>query len=409
MRVTTRLQEIAIRIQPRLLSFAGRLEANPIVSGLKQAFSELNLLLLGLSAILMLRTFNQWWGHFSGLATVSTQAATTILSVMSLLFVVLLTQALMNSRPDGGAITVVNVAAYAIVNARLQQVGSGNPFILACVMTAVTVGLWALLTWGQKKLAPIDSQLAALRHFLAVCVVAGYLLGLAWMMQRIPVIGMQTALGWLTMDHPFWVFVLVFVEMGLWYIGINGYGVLAPVVFLFAYRNLTVDLGAIASNRAPQAILTPNFWDYFLSFSGAGLVGALVILCLVNPNPDLKRLGRSSFSSILFSVSEPILYGLPITMNPYLLVPFLFGTPLLGVAQWFVFKLGWVALPAFHVADLPLPFSVLLSTLDWRSLVLAAVTIAVATAMYAPGLIRWSKVRPADTSDDDFTDLDVDF
>lgn len=124
---------------------------------------------------------------------------------------------------------------------------------------------------------------------------------------------------------------------------------------------------------------------------------------------DLKRLGRSSFSSILFSVSEPILYGLPITMNPYLLVPFLFGTPLLGVAQWFVFKLGWVALPAFHVADLPLPFSVLLSTLDWRSLVLAAVTIAVATAMYAPGLIRWSKVRPADTSDDDFTDLDVDF
>ncbi len=117
------------------------------------------------------------------------------------------------------------------------------------------------------------------------------------------------------------VFVIVFLEMFLWYMGINGYGILAPIVLLFAISNLNANFQAIATGEAPQFIFTPNFWDYFLSVTGSGITGAIVILSLLSKKTTLKNLGRTAASGTLFSVSEPIVFGIPVVMNPYFLSP----------------------------------------------------------------------------------------
>nr|WP_228063803.1 PTS transporter subunit EIIC [Streptococcus sp. B01] len=216
-------------------------------------------------------------------------------------------------------------------------------------------------------------------------------------------------LAYWTLDHPLVIFLIVFFEMLLWYIGMNGYGVLAPFVLFFAINHFQANLVAITEGRIPAHIFTPNLWDYFFSMTGSGLTGAMVILSLLSSNKTIKEVGKAAVSGMFWSVSEPIIFGIPVVMNPYLFIPFVIGTPLLAVFQWFVFRQGWVNPPLFFVADLPLPLAPFLATLDIRSLVLVAVVLLLATVMYYPFFKAYEKNVQEKVEEDRYAELELDF
>ncbi|MGM3304362.1 PTS transporter subunit EIIC, partial [Bacillus cereus group sp. BC12] len=83
--------------------------------------------------------------------------------------------------------------------------------------------------------------------------------------------------------------------------------------------------------------------------SGSGITGALVILALFSKSRELKADGKVSVVPAIFTISEPVVFGLPICFNPYLFIPFVLGPPILAVGQWFVFHFGWVRPPIANV------------------------------------------------------------
>ncbi|MDQ0974763.1 PTS system cellobiose-specific IIC component [Neobacillus niacini] len=214
-----------------------------------------------------------------------------------------------------------------------------------------------------------------------------------------------------SIDTPVMVFIIVFLEMLFWFIGINGYAVLAGFVLPFATFYLGENISALINGGQPEYIFTPNFWDYFASLSGAGFAGALVILALFSKVKEIKSVGKTSIIPSLFSITEPILYGLPITFNIYLFIPFVIGTPILATLQWYVFKWGFVNIPVVHVADAPIPIAQLLSTMDWRVLLLIIGVFLLAILMYYPffKLYEKSVEQQNNKVDDKYADLDLDF
>lgn len=38
---------------------------------------------------------------------------------------------------------------------------------------------------------------------------------------------------------------------------------------------------------------------------------------------QLKAMGKASIIPVIFGVNEPVLFGMPIVLNPYMFVPFL--------------------------------------------------------------------------------------
>lgn len=215
-----------------------------------------------------------------------------------------------------------------------------------------------------------------------------------------------------SIDTPVMVFIIVFLEMLFWFIGINGYAVLAGFVLPFATFYLGENISALVNGGQPEYIFTPNFWDYFASLSGAGFAGALVILALFSKVKEIKSVGKTSFIPSLFSITEPILYGLPITFNIYLFIPFVIGTPILATLQWYVFKWGFVNIPVVHVADAPIPIAQLLSTMDWRVLLLIIGVFVLALFMYYPFFKLYEKSvieQQNNKVDDKYADLDLDF
>lgn len=88
----------------------------------------------------------------------------------------------------------------------------------------------------------------------------------------------------------------------------------------------------------------------------------------------------------LFNISEPIMFGLPVMMNPFFIIPFLLAPLVLCVVTWFAFSWGFVTYMAVQPPwTLPAPIGAFLTTGgDWRAIVLCLVNILISTAIYYP-------------------------
>ncbi|WP_099223004.1 PTS sugar transporter subunit IIC [Listeria costaricensis] len=187
-----------------------------------------------------------------------------------------------------------------------------------------------------------------------------------------------------SIDTPYAVFLICFLEMLFWFIGLNGYAILVGFVMPFMTQYLGQNAAAYAAGEPIPHVFAPNFWDYFMGFSGSGITGALVLLALFSKSRELKAVGKASVVPAIFTISEPVVFGLPICYNPYLFIPFVFGTPIIAVCQWFVFHLGWVRPPIANVGGTPIPLAQYLATMDWRAIVLIIFVLAAAVLMYYP-------------------------
>jgi PTS system cellobiose-specific IIC component len=217
-----------------------------------------------------------------------------------------------------------------------------------------------------------------------------------------------------SIDTPYAIFLISFLEMIFWFIGLNGYAILIGFVLPFMTQYLGENAAAYAAGTAIPHVFAPNFWDYFLGFSGSGITGALVILALFSKSKELKAIGKASVVPAIFTISEPVVFGLPIVYNPYLFIPFVFGTPCIGVFAYYVFKLGIVRPPIANVGGTPIPLAQYLATMDWKAVVLGFVILGLAVCMYYPFFKMYERKILQEESEvnerqEAFDALDLDF
>lgn len=217
-----------------------------------------------------------------------------------------------------------------------------------------------------------------------------------------------------SLDTPYAVFIIAFLEMLFWFIGLNGYAILIGVVLPFMTQYLGANATAYANGEPIPHVFAPNFWDYFMGFTGSGITGALVLLAIFSKSKRIKAIGKASFVPMIFTISEPVVYGLPICYNPYLFIPFVFGTPILATIQWVIFHVGWVRPPIANVGGAPIFLANYLSTVDWRAILLAAGVLIIGIVMYYPFFKMYEKSVLEEeikevSKEEQYAELDLDF
>jgi len=185
-------------------------------------------------------------------------------------------------------------------------------------------------------------------------------------------------------DSLYALLIITFVETLLWTIGIHGPALLAAVA-LPVYINLQVaNTEAIAHGEPLPHIVTVSMF-LFVFPGGAGATFPLVLLLL---RSRVRRVRTIAYATLLPSVAnanEPLMFGLPLVLNPILGVPFVVVPLTLAVVSYYAMSLGFVARPAYYIpSTVPLPIGAFLATKDWRSVVLVALNIGIGLAIYAP-------------------------
>jgi PTS system cellobiose-specific IIC component len=195
--------------------------------------------------------------------------------------------------------------------------------------------------------------------------------------------------------------IITFVETALWLVGIHGPAVLAAVLFPVYMSLQAQNTDALAHGTALPHIVTVSTF-LFVFPGGAGATFPLVLLLL---RSKVKRVRTIAFATILpaiVGVNEPLMFGLPIVLNPTLGVPFVVAPLVLAIVTWEAMHLHLVAYPAYWIPyTVPLPINVFFATRDWRAVVLMIVDLALSLAIYAPFVAAYERQQLARASTPD--------
>lgn len=127
----------------------------------------------------------------------------------------------------------------------------------------------------------------------------------------------------------------------LWFFGIHGANVLHPLMVQLTETSAT-GIG----------IVNESFLGAFVFMGGCGATFSLIVSVLIfSRSKTLRLLAVASIPIGLLNVNELLLFGLPIILNPRMLIPFLVVPVVNVIVALAVIGFGWVAIPS---ADIPL-------------------------------------------------------
>lgn len=115
-----------------------------------------------------------------------------------------------------------------------------------------------------------------------------------------------------------------FLSTLFWFFGINGPAV-TNTIFSPIHKVLTVEnYEAAQAGLAMTNIFTSGFSDFFCNFGGGGsTLGLVIMMAFLGKSNRMKTLGKLSLPAGIFGINEPIIFGLPIVLNPLMAIPFI--------------------------------------------------------------------------------------
>ena len=172
-----------------------------------------------------------------------------------------------------------------------------------------------------------------------------------------------------------------------WFCGVQGPSIVQPAVVPIMIANTAANLQQYQAGQHVSHVLAMNTMDYVMNFGGTGATFVVAFIMLFAArSAQLKAVGKAAFVPCTFGVNEPVLFGMPIIMNPMLFIPFL-ATPIVNVClfKFFVSVLGMNSMMYTMPWTVPAPIGILIST-GFAPLAFAFVllTLVLDVAIYFP-------------------------
>ena len=188
----------------------------------------------------------------------------------------------------------------------------------------------------------------------------------------------------------------------LWSFGIHGMSIVGAVVrpmwLIMLDENAKALADGTAATKLPY-IAPEQFYQWTVTIGGAGATIVVSVLFLFFcKSKFLKEVGRFSIIPGIFNINEPMIFGAPMMLNPYMFIPFNLVPLVLTIVSYFAVKLemvnGFTVLPTW---TLPAPIGGYLSAgNDWRVVVLIVINTLIAFIIYYPFVKAYDKKMLSD-------------
>lgn len=181
----------------------------------------------------------------------------------------------------------------------------------------------------------------------------------------------------------------------LWWFGIHPTvvnSIVNPLLNANSVENLELfKQGALTLENAN--IGTIQMIDQFATIGGAGMtIGLVLAMLVVAKSQRMKMLSKLSTVPAVFNINEPIVFGLPIIMNPLMLIPITLAPIVSVLIAYGAIVIGFMNPFNGVVAPWPTPpiFSGFLVS-GWQGAVVQVVAIIAAFAIYYPFVLSLDK------------------
>ncbi len=179
-----------------------------------------------------------------------------------------------------------------------------------------------------------------------------------------------------------------------WFIGVHGPSIVQPGIDPIRLANQTENLQVLLAGGHPAHSLTFNM-SLVGEFGGTGATFIVpLLLILFMKSKQLKAVGKASIVPVAFAVNEPLLFGAPMILNPYMLIPFVAaGCVNVSVAKFFIDNVGMNGFSFVVPWATPAPIGIFITTnFQLIALVFVAIIILLDATIYLPFLKAYDKL-----------------
>ncbi|ENZ8273006.1 TPA: PTS N,N'-diacetylchitobiose transporter subunit IIC [Klebsiella pneumoniae] len=191
----------------------------------------------------------------------------------------------------------------------------------------------------------------------------------------------------------------------LWFFGVHGSlaltaldnGIMTP----WALENIALYNQYGSVDAAIEAGKQFHFWakpmlDSYILLGGSGAtLGLIIAIFIASRRADHRQVAKLALPSGIFQINEPILFGLPIIMNPVMFIPFVLVQPILAAITLAAYSLGIIP-PVTNLAPWTMPTGLgafFNSNGSVAALLVALFNLGVATLVYLPFVVLSNKAQ----------------
>ena len=389
------MSNVIASLEKVLLPFAVKIGKQPHVNAIKNGFIRLMpLTLAGAMFVLINNVFLSFGeGSFfyslgirldastietlNGLKGIGGNVYNGTLGIMSLMAPFFIGMALAEERKvDALAAGLLSVAAFMTVTpysvGEAYAVGA-NWLGGANILSVMGIIAWALNTWGTNFHQIIMDTIST------------------------PLASLGSVVGWAY---------VIFVPL-LWFFGIHGAlaltaldnGIMTPWALenIATYQQYGSVEAALAAGKTFHIWAKPML-DSFIFLGGSGAtLGLILAIFIASRRADYRQVAKLALPSGIFQINEPILFGLPIIMNPVMFIPFVLVQPILAAITLAAYYMGIIP-PVTNIAPWTMPTGLgafFNTNGSVAALLVALFNLGIATLIYLPFVVVANKAQNA--------------
>lgn len=195
------------------------------------------------------------------------------------------------------------------------------------------------------------------------------------------------------LGNNIWSFLFaIFIAQLLWFFGIHGITAVILPIFYPVWTSLTM-VNINAMNSGISVFELPNIINrsFFSVYALVGGSGATLGICLYMvfraKSKQYKTLGKLSWIAGLCGINEPLIFGIPMVLNPYMILPFI-AAPLLSSIAAYVLTVMNI-LPRLTTI-IPLGTPIVMSgflaggVAGWRVALFQIIIVVISALIYLP-------------------------
>ena len=127
-----------------------------------------------------------------------------------------------------------------------------------------------------------------------------------------------------------------FLDRLLWFVGLHGSNIVESVMGPIWTQTTIENVNAFANGQPIPYMFTSGWINFYVRLS----VFPIALLCVRSKVRRFKVLGKMALPGTIFNIAEPIMYGLPIVLNPLMFIPWVLGFTVLFLLNGILAVLG---------------------------------------------------------------------
>ncbi|MDR1469815.1 MAG: PTS transporter subunit EIIC [Spirochaetaceae bacterium] len=188
---------------------------------------------------------------------------------------------------------------------------------------------------------------------------------------------------------------LMFLAELLWFFGIHGSLVTSSILTALFATQAYANMEAVSSGAQPEFILNMFFMD---SFKGPRALALATLLLLYCRSARLKAVGRVAIFPSVFGITEPMKFGIPMVLNPWLLIPMTLSAVISILIAWGATLIGFLPIVSLNISKQMPPIIQGFMAAGWQGAVIQVIQYVVIVLLYIPFLRQVDRIELATES-----------